>query len=73
MALIWKTLIILAIFLSIAYGAWDIYLAKTTATVELEKYAVDKIEPLLFIPVLDHLAEKEGAIFTKSEEIGADN
>ncbi|MBP9758581.1 hypothetical protein KBD45_02710 [Candidatus Dojkabacteria bacterium] len=71
MAFLWKILIILAILLSAAYGVWDIYLAKTTATVELEKYVVDKIEATLFIPVFNHLAEKEGTIYTKSEKIGA--
>lgn len=73
MAYLWKTLIILAIVLSAAYGVWDIYVAKTTATVELLKYEVDPIEPLFLVSVFNHLAEKEDIIYTRSEEIGDGN
>jgi hypothetical protein len=73
MSFLWKTLIILAIFMSLAYGVWDIYIATTFSTEELEKYAVDPIQPNLYIPVFDHLSDKESNIYTKSKDIGSNN
>lgn len=72
MSILWKTLIILSIVLSVGYGAWDIYMASTQSTVVLEKYIVDPIDSTLLIPVFDHLAEKQTNIYTKSEQIGSE-
>lgn len=73
MGTLWKVLIFSAIILSAGYGVWDIYMASNFSTEELEKYAVEPIESSLYIPVFDHLSEKQINIYTKSKDIGTEN